>query len=172
MVRTQLLLTFFLVAVAGCDTTDTPTTLPDRGIVNLHPDSPVIEGFYQMTENWSVTLPSSYNRRIEDESMVIWRPGFTIWTQIYGNDDGRSNDEVVAQLQAESSPDAFDSLTETDNNVLRFSYRLNESGDDDRVAAFYCFSVSESGYVMMAIYFDDAGGIDDALNIWRSVRQT
>ena len=37
----------------------------------LHPKFPVVEGNYQMTKEWSVTLPGKFSRRIEEGSLVL-----------------------------------------------------------------------------------------------------
>ena len=137
--------------------------------MKLHPDYPVVDGTYQMTMNWSVDLPSQFNRRTEDGSLVIWRPGFTIWVESYANDNGRPSDARLEELRADSSPERYDEMTETDDDILRYSYRLREKDDDNRDAAFYCFALSEAGHIMMAIYFDDTDDITDAMKIWRSI---
>jgi hypothetical protein len=56
----------------------------------LHPKFPIVEGHYQLTEEWSVDLPEAFNRRIEEGQMVIWRSGFTIWMAIWNNDKNQS----------------------------------------------------------------------------------
>ena len=48
----------------------------------LNPQFPIVEGRYQMTGEWSIALPGQFNRRIENQDLVIWRPGFTIWLAI------------------------------------------------------------------------------------------
>jgi lipopolysaccharide/colanic/teichoic acid biosynthesis glycosyltransferase len=39
-----------------------------------------------MTPEWALVLPEKFNRRIEDGSMVFWRPGLTVWINVWGND--------------------------------------------------------------------------------------
>ena len=53
----------------------------------LHPDFPVAEDNYQMTDEWSLTLPLPFNRRFEEGSLVIWRPRLTFWINVWGNDN-------------------------------------------------------------------------------------
>ena len=54
----------------------------------LHPDFPVIEGRYKMTEVWGISLDQKHNRRVEKGSLVIWRPGFTIWINVWSLKEG------------------------------------------------------------------------------------
>jgi hypothetical protein len=59
----------------------------------LHPDFPVVEGRYQITSDWAVTLPQQFNRRIEEDSMVCWRPSVTVWTVVWNNNNNESQQE-------------------------------------------------------------------------------
>lgn len=92
----------------------------------LHPDFPVVEGRYQMTKEWSVTLPGKFNRRIEDGDLVIWRPGMTMWVAVWGNDKNENKESRLKRMRADISPQAFDVETSNTSNVLRLSYRLKE----------------------------------------------
>ena len=135
----------------------------------LHPDFPVISGEYQMTKEWRVNLPGDFNRRVEDGDLVIWRPGFTMWISAWGNDDNKTQQQRLSWIKEDISENAFDLIELNENNLLKISYRLNEESDDERVAAYYCFAVSNSGYVQMAIYFDSKDDLDIAESIWRSI---
>jgi hypothetical protein len=147
------------------------TTKQSREATMLHPDFPIVEGEYRMTKDWSITLPEKFNRRMEDDDLVIWRPGFTIWVAVWGNDHEESREERLTWLQEEMSPDAFDIEELREEDVLRFAYRLNEESDDARVAAFYGFAIGSDGHVQLAIYFDDENEIELARSIWRSLIQ-
>jgi hypothetical protein len=136
----------------------------------LHPDYPVIEGEYQLTNEWSITLPGQFNRRIEEGDLVIWRPGLTIWLVVWDNDDNETKEERLNWLQSEMSPGAFDIQKETDQ-LLRLGYRLKEDSDDERVAGFYGYVIGECGYVQMAVYFGDEGDITVAEALWRSLEE-
>ena len=140
--------------------------------MQLHPEFPVIEGRYQMTKEWSVDLPSKFNRRFEERDLVIWKPGFTIWTTAWNNDKSQSPDERLAWIRNDSTPGAFDAVTETSNGVLRYSYRLNENSDDCRLPAFYGYAIGRAGHVQMAIYFDSQDDLVAANSIWRSLTET
>jgi type II secretory pathway pseudopilin PulG len=137
----------------------------------LHPDFPVVEGKYQMTKRWSITLPGRFNRRIEDGDLVIWRPGFTIWVSALNNDKNESKEDRLARLRKDVSPDAFDVEDVSEEGVLRLRYRLNETSEDRRVAAFYGFVVGVNGHIQLGIYFDDEGDVEKAKQIWLSVKE-
>ncbi|WP_444896945.1 hypothetical protein ACJJI5_10515 [Microbulbifer sp. EKSA008] len=136
----------------------------------LHPDFPIVEGHYQMTREWSLMLPDQFNRRVEDDDLIIWRPGFTIYVAVWGNDHNVSAQDLFEELKADISPSSYDLTSESNNDVLYFSYRLAEESNDERVAAFYCYAVNDNGYVQMAVYFDTEKDAESAKEIWRSLR--
>ena len=74
----------------------------------LNPDFPVVEDKYQMTEEWSITLPGKFNRRVEDGGLVIWRPGFTIRVSALNSDKNQSKEDRLARLREGISSGAFD----------------------------------------------------------------
>ncbi|WP_281544830.1 hypothetical protein [Grimontia sp. SpTr1] len=121
----------------------------------LHPDFPIVEGHYQMTSDWGVFLAEKYNRRIEDSDLVLWRPGMTIWVSIWENDDGKSQEELLSWIKEGTSKDAFEESVYTNESVTFYSYSLSETTDDERQPAFYCFALSNTSYVQMAIYYDE-----------------
>lgn len=102
----------------------------------LHPNFPIIEGHYQMTEEWLLNLPVQFNRRIEDSDPIIWRPGFTIYVAIWGNDYNKSTTDLLSWIKEDISNDATDIKEESHNNIIRLSYRLNEDSEDNRAPAY------------------------------------
>lgn len=130
---------------------------------------PIVEGHYQMTENWAVTLRSPMKRRFEEDSLVLWRKGFTTWTIVWENDDDRTQAETLEWLRENMSEAAFDLRVEQDRGLTRFSYRLNEDRDGTTVFALYVFAIADIGHVQMAIYFDDENDLEEARSIGKSL---
>ena len=90
----------------------------------LHPDYPIMEGKYRMTADWSVTLNQPHNRRIEDGSLVIWRPGFTVWVNVWGNDNNQTIEERVKRIQSDVSPSAYEIISKKNGSGFIHAYRL------------------------------------------------
>ena len=137
----------------------------------LHPDFPVIDGRYEMTKEWSIDLPEQFNRRFENKSLVIWRPGFTMWVIVWDNNKDETSEARLAKLKARISERAFDLEESREANVIYFSYRLVEASDDDRVPALYGFAIGESGHVQMSIYFDEKSDAAKAAAIFKGLRE-
>lgn len=138
----------------------------------LHPSFPVIEGRYQMTLAWTVTLPRPFNQRFERGSLVIWRPGFTLWTNVWGNNLLESQRQRLEWLRSETALEAWDIAIETDSKITRYAYRLTEIEDNRAVHALYAYAIGTSGHVQMGIYFDNEDDIKVAKQIWMSLDET
>lgn len=138
----------------------------------VDPEFPVVEGRYRMTSDWAVTLPQRFNRRIEDGSLVFWRPGITAWTVVWNNDNGESQQGRLEWLRADTSPDAFDVQSLTHGEVIRYTYRLTERRAEELVHALYGFAIGVYSHVQMAIYFDNEADLETARAICRSLDET
>ena len=145
---------------------------PEKIAVQLHPEYPVIMGQYRLTKEWSIELPSKFNRRIEDESLVIWQPGFTMWIIVWNLTDGELPADRFKDLISSSSSDAFDQCETSSGGALKYSYRLAEDSDDNREAAFYGMAVGSSSHIEIAFYFDEAEQVDTAQHIFGSVAES
>jgi hypothetical protein len=133
---------------------------------------PTVEGVYAMTKSWSIELPpGAFKRRIEDGSLVVWRPGVTAWINVWNNDRDETIDERAESILRDRSPAAYDLLDETSDDGRRFAYRLREDADDARVPALYAFAVGRAGHVQMAVYFDAETDAELARTMWRGLRE-
>lgn len=138
----------------------------------LHTDFPVVEGVYQLTNDWSVSLPGKFNRRIEDGDLVLWRADLTLWIAVWKNDQDLSKESRLDCIKKAMSAQAYELDLSSDATPLRFSYRLKEEGEQGTVAAFYCFAIGEKGQVEIAIYFDEEASVKDAQAILQSLKET
>ena len=173
--RFLLSITCLLICIctSACDRSEeipvTKETKKAESEPELNPKFPIVEGKYQMTEDWSISLPGKFNRRFEDGSLVIWRPGITAWIVIWGNDDKESAQERLKAIRTDIDPAAFDFEEKADGSILRFAYRLNEKRDGAVVYALYSFAFSETGHVQMAVYFDSESDLETAKSMWKGL---
>jgi hypothetical protein len=118
---------------------------------------PYLLGRVSLSANqaWSMHLPIVFKMRIEDGQMVLWRPGFTIFLSIWNNDHGETTRDRLEHFKAHAADSAYDLREGESEDFLRFSYRLSEESEDERVAAFYCFVFGDNGHVQLSMYFDD-----------------
>jgi hypothetical protein len=155
-----------LLLVPGCDKaqehsstatvtsgnqTDAPAPVATK---TLSGKFPVVQGTHQLTKKWRARIPQPLNSRVEEGNLVLWRPGLTFFVASWDNEKGESREERLKWIRSDASPKAFDSRVERDGGLIRFSYRLDESPDDDRKPALYAFVIAEHGHVQVAAYFD------------------
>ena len=133
---------------------------------DLHPRYPVVEGDYQLTAHWALTLPQPCNRRFEDGSMVLWRPGFTVHVVAWDNTTNASIAERMEQLDASVSLDATDRQDFENPDMRRVTYRLVEDGQ----ASLNAFVVSAPAQLLASMYFDDDDGEALAKQVAESLR--
>ena len=74
--------------------------------MSLHPGFPVVEGRYHLTKVWTILLPGRFNRRLEEGSLVLWRPGMTIWLDIWSNDGQETKADRLAVIETGRSAGA------------------------------------------------------------------
>lgn len=115
------------------------------------PGFPLVEGVHALTATWTVTLPEKFARRVEDGSLVLWRPGLTMWIASFNNDRGEARDSRLAALTKGRSPASTEFREMNEGAVTRATYRLREDG----VESLQVLMFSDSGHLSVSIYFDD-----------------
>jgi hypothetical protein len=117
---------------------------------DLHPDFPVVSGDYALTGNWRVALGEAFNRRVDEGSLVLWRPDLTFWINVWNNEGQADVEEVLQRLLADAAPGRGEQQIERSGAMLRLSYTLTEGEED----ALYGFVIYPSGYMQIAAYYD------------------
>lgn len=119
------------------------------------PGFPLVEGDYVLTDTWSIHLPDTFARRIEDGDLVLWRPGLTIWLTPWGNDKSESQSKRLKAIKKHASPDRFSESESKTNRTTRYVYRLRDENETGIVEALYAHILNDDGHIQMAVYFDN-----------------
>ena len=139
----------------------------------MHPDFPVVTGDYVMTAGWRVNLRDDFNRRIEDGSLVLWRPELTFWINVWNNEGQVSVDEVLKRLLADASPARSEEQLAKNGSMVRVTYELAED-DSERAEpdtrSINGFIIYPSGYLQLSAYYDSPQARTLAYDIIHSVR--
>jgi hypothetical protein len=131
----------------------------------------VLEGFQELTEEWGLTLPDPMCRRVEDESLVFWRPGLTAWINAWGEgEEDESRKRRLKGLKKEVDPDARVLFEKDDGEVIRFAYRVEDVTPDGPVDSVAGFAVVKNGHLQISIYFDDPTDAEKAASMIESIR--
>ena len=141
--------------------------------MSLHPDYPVVRGSYQMTDEWAVTLPDEFNRRIKDGSLVLWRPTLTFWVTVWGNDKGTSEEKRLTSILEAASDLRSEQQIERTDKLVRLTYELPEE-DRSRPKSVYKsisgYVIAPIGHVQISAYFDTPAARTLGYKIIHSVR--
>lgn len=137
---------------------------------DIHPDFPVVEGRYQMTDHWQVDLPEKFNRRFEDGSLVLWRQGLTFWIFITANPNNIRPEEKLKYFNSGATAGSYDFKEKQGEGMNSKSYRLDEARDGQKIFALNGCVASMVGSVLVAIYADAKKELNRAEAIWDTVR--
>ena len=140
---------------------------------DLHPDYPVVSGDYLMTKGWRIDLGRDFNRRIEDGSLVLWRPELTFWMNVWNNEGGVTVEEVLKRLLADVSPDRSEEKIEQAGTMSRLTYELAEDDAEREGSAGQSingFVIYPAGYVQISAYYDSPQARSAAYDIIASIR--
>src|SRR5262245_53689844 len=123
----------YIALLVGCgrSNSDSPRITADGGATHadestLRPDYPIVEGEFALSNDWTVTLPGRFNRRFQDGSFIIWRPGLTVHVIVWINDKDEPKADRLAWIKETVSSDAFDLHETQEGEILRYSYQLTE----------------------------------------------
>ena len=124
---------------------------------HLNPDFPVVSGDYVLTKGWRVSLPEQFNRRIEDDSLVLWMPDLTLWINIWNNDRKASLDELLHDILARANPERSAEKCVRGDGVIRLSFELAEDDAEPADCAansINSFIITSAGYAQVSAYAD------------------
>jgi hypothetical protein len=133
------------------------------------PGFPLVEGRYNLTPEWSIDLPEQFARRVEDGSLVLWRPGLTIWLAAWGNDRNESRSHRLSWIKEDASPRRFDERESDSGGITRLAYRLRDDNEDGTVESLNGCILDDTGHLQIAIYFDNPADEGKAWTIIASV---
>jgi hypothetical protein len=141
--------------------------------ISLHPDYPVVTGTYQMTDEWAVALPDRFNRRIEDGSLVLWRPTLTFWIVIWGNDKGTSEEDRLTSILETAGDLRGEQQIERTEKLVRLTYELPEEDRSRPKSAYKSISgyvIAPIGHAQISAYFDTPAARTLGYKVIHSVR--
>jgi hypothetical protein len=109
----------------------------------------------QISQEWWIGLDDSYHTRVDNGSLVLWRPGRTVWINIWNDHEAGTPRERLDRWVAERDVRANDLFNQQDGDLLRYGYLLEEDEEagGERLG-LYSYTVSPTSTVQMACYFD------------------
>ncbi|MFH1445897.1 MAG: hypothetical protein ABIG43_00600 [Chloroflexota bacterium] len=128
---------------------------------------------YQITPEWRLCLDETYNRRVENNKLVLWITGRTIVAVVFRYSDTVKKEELIAQLKNKASKGSLEVFESQQDELLRFAYlQPEEVAPGHTRLALYGFTASEATCVQTAFYLDDPSDLDWAKKTWESLIYT
>ena len=127
--------------------------MPDH----LNPDFPVVTGDYALTGSWRAHLPEQLNRRIDNDSLVLWMPDLTFWINVWNNDLKASPDALLQEILVRANPERSAEKTSRADGLIRLSFELAEDDAEREDSASHSvngFIIGAAGYVQVSAYAD------------------
>tara|TARA_B100000745_G_scaffold300260_1_gene253548 strand:- start:1236 stop:1994 length:759 start_codon:yes stop_codon:yes gene_type:complete len=132
---------------------------------------PVEKGHVNITEFWEFSVNSYMLRRFDNGSLVIWRPGFTIWLTSYTPDNPNYNDRA-SDLVTRASPNKTDLERIESDGLIKVRYFLDEEVNGELQSSAYIYGFTECQEIHIAIYFDGPKHRSEIDNVWSSLACT
>ncbi len=130
----------------------------------MAPQFPIVSGTTRLNDEWNITLDGDYARRVEDDCLVLWNSGLTLWFDQYGNDRKQSIQARIAEWMEDVSPDAQD----MEQGIDRFSYVTQD--EEDEIFRLNGFVFNDGGHLLIEISTDDASFMKAARKIFKSIK--
>jgi hypothetical protein len=135
------------------------------------PGYPIVEGFHELTEDWGVTLPEPMARRVDGDMLILWRPGFSVFVNAWGEGmEEASRKQRLRDIKRECDPDGRIVRNADNGEVTLYAYRLLDMTPDGKVETLNAYAITDFGHLQLGISFDDVKDEAKALALVDSIQ--
>lgn len=125
----------------------------------------------QITPNWRITLDKPYQRRIENDQLVLWTTGRTILMVVFRYQDARQREMMLAELKSKAAATGLETLESQQDAMVRFGYIQPEEISPGHVRlALHAFCAAETTCLQSAFYFDIPADLPWAIQTWETIQ--
>jgi hypothetical protein len=129
---------------------------------------PVEKGNINITNEWSFDVSTRMVKRIDKGSLVVWRPGFTLWIDAYKPEDKDINARERKLLDI-ISPERINFESIRQDQLQKIRYELTEESGEYIQKSAYISGLTESQEIHITIYYDDPKSISEIDEIWNTI---
>jgi hypothetical protein len=151
----------------GCLEVITPN-IERPNVIFFHP---VVEGKVALTKEWSIEVSACMLRRYDNGSLVIWRPGFTLWINTYTTSE-ISPEVRAGDILSGMSKDAQGLENDVSESLHKIRYWLEELVDNLSQRACYISGLTATEQINIAVYFDLMEECSEVDKIWKTLECT
>jgi len=128
---------------------------------------------HPLAGSWSIDLPDDGVGDPDDQgNLVVSCELGTVVVAVFDADEGFEPETALEELKTADRPAPRAEFDEYGpDGTVRWAFLVDEPDEDDHAAGLYAYVIGDSGWVQVAVLYADPHDHDQALAIWRSVRQ-
>ncbi len=120
--------------------------------VALDKDFPTIMGEYFLSRYWSINLPVPFNRRVEEDSLVLWNNSLSILMTQFEVQDDKSQKEMVLSLIIDRCDEVTSYKEFEISNTFVAQCFLKENNEGNDVYVYHYTVASEDSILSIKTY--------------------
>ncbi len=124
----------------------------------------------EITSEWTIDLPDSFQSRKEDEKLVFWKPGITIIIAAFRIPAETGKLELLNQIQQNQPENALETLVSTKGEIVGYGYtQIENIKNDKKRLSLITFTASDTSCLQTAFYLDRPDDLEWAKAVWESL---
>ena len=125
---------------------------------------------YPITPEWFLTLNEDFQRRVENDQLVLWTTGKTIITVAFRLPGTLTPEDLIETLKSRFAEDVLEVIESQEEDLQRFAaVKTEESATGKARLVLHGFTISPSSCLQSAFYFDLPTDLDWAKTSWQSI---
>lgn len=129
---------------------------------------PVVAGTVLVPQRWRFDIRGRMFRRIDGGSLVLWRPGLTLWLDVY-TANHQTMDERIRGILSIKNEKATDLIRRDEEEMVKMRYSLTETVADKELHGVYVFGFTEEEELHLAAYYTSEADRKEIEIIWETL---
>lgn len=123
-----------------------------------------------ISEDWTFAVDSDFQCRFENGSLVYWRPGHTLYIDVFDCEPGEEITAIEAML-ADRVREPKETYDIDEDDLISHAYLLPEDDDGRTYWGLNTLTASRGSVLAVSFYFDDENDKEWALNMWKTIKR-
>jgi len=125
---------------------------------------------YPITPEWFLSLNEDFQRRVENDQLVLWTTGKTIIAVAFRLPETLSPENLLQTLRSKFGEGVLEVFESAEEDLVRYAVlQTEESAAGKARLVLHGFTISPSACLQSAFYFDLPSDLDWAKTTWQSI---
>lgn len=125
---------------------------------------------FQITNEWLINLSEDFERRVEDDKLIFWKPGITVVIAAFRVPKDTGKLDLLNQVQAKIPENRIETMVSTKGEIVGLGYtQIQPEEPENERLALTTFTASDSSCLQIAFYLDNPKNLDWAKSIWKNL---